>query len=653
MSWGSAADELVLAALWAVGPGALLALAVGLRREWVLFAAPLLSVALLAAWPVLLGAAGVPWGRGVAVAVTVLTAAASAGVRVAAARRSSARAAGRHARAAAARRDPRRDVLRPVVMAAALAGAAVWTAVPFMQGMGRPDRMPQTWDAVFHLNAARWVLDHGDASSLALGGMTSPVTGSGFYPAAWHTLVALSTTSSVVVSTNAVVIVVAGLVWPLGVAALARATLPRWSWFPPVAAVVSVGFTAFPTGLVTWGTVWPNALAYALVPGTVAVTMRALAPGRGRAAAALTAVAGTGAIALSQPSALLVYASIATFPVLTAFGRTLVRGTPLQRAAALGGMVVWSGGWLVVWRTFASAIRTTAWHGSAGFTTGALSALGDRYAPTPPETGVVALVVVGVLVSFAVRGARWVPLALAGLLALVGVAQQESAWSWWVHPFFADPARLSGAVPLVSALLVALAVCGCAVGLGRLVGGAGRRPRGAVLGAVTALALLGAVVVTGGLQQADRSGVLRAYYVDAAAPELPDSLVSPGEMEMLERLGEELGPGQVLLGSPFSGAALAYAVADVDVVFPHMRGAWSPAARFLGQHFGSIGEDPRVCDAVRELGVGYYYADTDVYFPTHRDHALYEGLTPDVPSDGFELVDSGDTAAVYRITACG
>ncbi|WP_425956299.1 DUF6541 family protein [Xylanimonas sp. McL0601] len=666
MSWWSAADELVLAALWTLGPGALLALALGLRRERALFAAPLLSVALLAAWPVVLAAVGVPWSWAVAVAVTLVTAVAVWFAR-AALSRSTAPGGGRHLRAqpaveAGARTVPSGRAWVWLVAAGVVVGG-VLSAWPVARGMARPDLMPQTWDAVFHLNAVRWVLENANASSLDVGALTNPAGGSTFYPAAWHVLAALSTTGSVTVSTNAVALVVAGLVWPLGLAALAWAVVPRWPWLAVVAPVVGALFLRFPGGLLTWGTVWPNALAYALVPATVAATVLTLGvtghqtrEDRQPVAHALVAVAGLGAIALSQPNALLVYAVVVTPFVVVAAARATGHGPVLRRVLAAAGGLAWVAAWLVAWRMFASQVGVNAWQGTAGFRSGAVGALGDALVEPDANAWVLALVALGVVVTLCVRGARWLVVSLAGLAALAGLAQHPTRLAWLVQPWFADPNRLAGAVPIVSALVVAVGLCGLGAVVARLVSTVRRSTAdGApvwVAPAVAVLALAVVVAGTGGLRAAERTALLHAFYVEAAEPGRTDSLVSPDELAMLERLRGELTPGAALIGSPFSGAALAFAVADVDVVFPHMRGGWSPEASFLGRHFDEIGTDPRVCGALRDLDVQYFYTDTDVYFPTHRDHKRYTGLPDHAPGQGFELVDTGGTARVYRITAC-
>ncbi len=88
--------------------------------------------------------------------------------------------------------------------------------------IGSPENVSQTNDAVFHLNALRYILDTGSASSLDLSGMLGA---SSFYPAAWHapaSLVALSTGADLVVVANSMSIAIGAFVWTVGIAWLTQ-----------------------------------------------------------------------------------------------------------------------------------------------------------------------------------------------------------------------------------------------------------------------------------------------------------------------------------------------------------------------------------------------------------------------------------------------
>ncbi len=121
---------------------------------------------------------------------------------------------------------------------------------------------------------------------------------------------------------------------------------------------------------------------------------------------------------------------------------------------------------------------------------------------------------------------------------------------------------------------------------------------------------------------------------------------------MLERLSDELPQDSVVLGNPFNGSTLVYAIADREVVFPYYAGVWSEDAAYLGRHFASGG--PEVCAAIDRLGVDYFYFDRQLYGGWSELHRAYDGLNA-VPRDDVQLtpVASAGTTTLYRVDGCG
>lgn len=653
MSWWQAIDELALATVWFVVPGLSIALAIGLRGLWGFLAAPALSTALLGGWPVVLAWAGIPW-RPLTAALAVVF---SAGVLWFAARPL------RRGSAGHGFGGPDLWTLAGVAAGAVLVGTVL------CKGIGAPDVPAQTWDAVFHLNAARYAVETGNASSFQLGVIGNTAAGHGFYPGAWHSVVALSTTGSVVVAANAVTLVMSALVWPLGLAALARAVMPRWPEAGLAVPVAGAAFVAFPATMVSWGTLWPNALSYALVPVALALTAVAVrAPGGlpdgavhlpSRVPAGIAVLVALVGIGLAQPNGTLTYAVLATPLVVGSWWRS-VRGSARHRVlAATGALLAWGGIWTGAWFVFARSIGVYQRDRVGSFGAAVVTALGDGPVGTTGTGGswsvaLAVLTVVGAVALLISRQGRWLVVSAGISLALFGLGADTTLGARdLLRPWYADIVRLGGAVPLTGAALVGAGVIGSAhlaVGLLRGSRVGARRPVAGVL----SVGLVAALVLATGLLRADarRAAVAAAYEspVVAAAPHI---LTSEQELRLLERLGDELPDDARILGDPFTGSALAYAVAGVDVVFPHVRGVWADDAAYLGQHLGEIDTDPEVCRAIERLGVDYLYLDSDVYFPGHPAHELYKGIGSEPPSEGFRLVDQGGTARVYEVGRCG
>jgi len=656
MSWWQAIDELTLSLAWFVLPGALVALSLGLRGLWCVAAAPALSTALLGGWPVLLAWAGIPWRPLTAVLATGVT----VGVLWLVARPVRRRTVGW----GLARAD--------LWSLAGVTAAAVLVGAVLLQGIGAPDVPAQTWDAVFHLNAARYAVETGNASSFQLGVIGNTAAGHGFYPGAWHSVVALSTTGSVVVAANAVTLVMSALVWPLGLAALARAVVPRWTEAGLAVPVLGAAFVAFPGTMVSWGTLWPNALSYALVPAALALTAAAVrAPGElpdgsgvpERASAVVALLLALVGIGLAQPNGTLTYALLATPLVVLAWWRR-VHGSARHRVlVSTLCLVAWFVVWAGVWYAFARSIGVYQRDRVGSFVASVVTVVGDGPVGTTGTGGswsvaLAVLTVVGAVALLVSRQGRWLVVSAVIALALFGLGADTTLGARdLLRPWYADVVRLGGAVPLVCAALAGVGIVGSsrlvAHIVARLLRTTSLRGPATVSGALTVVLLVVLVLGTGVLRaDARRAAVAGAYEAPVAAG-APHILTSVDELRLLERLGDELPDGARILGDPFTGSALAYAVGGVDVVFPHVRGVWDEDASYLGLHLSEIDTDPEVCRAIERLGVDYLYLDPDLYFPDHPAHQLYSGIGTEPPSEGFTLVDQGGTARVYEVDRCG
>src|SRR4051794_13414216 len=273
MSWFAAAGAGVVAAAVVLLPGLAVTMSLRLRGLAALALAGPIGFALIGLSGVVFGIARVRFGWWAPVVVTVLVVAVLLGCRTLVERRRG--------------RLPGWDSWRsfaPIGLAALVAAVAVgllaFGAVP------AADRISQTYDAVFHLNAAQYVAQSGDASSLHLYRLVHPTKGLAFYPAVWHSIVALTaglTGLSIPAATNAAWIGTAGTIFPLGVA-FAAATLfggagPRRSGpvshqrtlVAATAALLGSAFATFPFLLLDFGTLYPNGLAYTMLPTGLAL----------------------------------------------------------------------------------------------------------------------------------------------------------------------------------------------------------------------------------------------------------------------------------------------------------------------------------------------------------------------------------------------
>lgn len=694
MSWYRAVDELALSILVLFGPGALVGAVIGLRRWWLIGVAPALSVGLLAGWAVVLGAVGIPWTLLTVTGSVVVTAALAA-------------AAPRVVRRRWTVDEARMGWAPFTVSGLGLAGLLGAWAMKI--GMAEPDAPPQTWDAVFHLNALRFIQDTQNASSLHLGLLTNPMRDTSIYPAGWHDVASLVVSDNVAVAANVVAIVIVAVLFPLGSALLASALMPSSRFLPGLAAVASVSFVAFPSRLLSFGTLWPNALGYALLPIAMALTVRLLgdlpdggpsrrrsgmlhaaadhrltdelllddgSAGRNRPALALALAVTLVAVTATHPNALLSYVVVTGAFLVAVLCSTLVRAARERRTGVLLGLV----GLLAAIAVAAVALfRSPQMQSAVAYSRPTYATARDAIvqALTDSQLGVLgwgnseqswvlaALTILGLLYAATRRRLWWLAVSYVVVLVFdVAAMDQTLPIGFLTGPWYSDAVRLGGLVVLVAVPLVALGMHLLLTGVlalaGMLLSAWGRRadrPGGTrarkVAAAATAVCVVAAFLVTTGLGRQDlREQRIRAEYgrsEDLAWP----GIVTRGELDLFERMEQTMPDDALVLGSPFTGSALAYALADTDVVFPHFRGKWSEDARYLGQHFDEIATDPEVCAAITRLGVTHVYLDPQMYWPEHASQQLYTGIPAEVPvQDGFTLVDEAERARLYSIDLC-
>ena len=679
MTWLDAWAQVLLGLGVFVVPGLLLVLAAGLRGWWLWAAAPAVGLGAIAALSVLFSFAGIGFSR-----VAVGLAVALVAVVVYAVRRV----------CGWSRATETLHLGLPWFTAVGLVVAAVLAAVGAATGMVDPDAVPQAWDAVFHLNAVRYVLDTGDASPLHLGTLTMPLKDVAIYPSAWHAVTALTVIDSPAVAANVVSILVAAVVFPAGSAALAGVLAPRSRTLPGLTAVAAVAFVAFPARLLSYGTVWPNGLAYAVIPVALALTARLLLrdrrlpeghrhvsrpdAGPGRAPAGLQQVlalctalaAALVGIAASHPNALLGYLVLVA-PLLVV---SLVRWAALAVAdgrlvPVVVALLVTAGAAVALSALLSTAqLRSAAGYDRPTIAQGwepAVQALSDSqfsgigWGNSTPSWTLGVLTVLGLVVALVGRRSWWLGV---GYLVSIGfftaAMDPTSTYAFLAGAWYNDPVRLGGLVVIAAVPLVGLgldAVVRAVVVLVRMVGrGAVRGPRkDAVLAGVAGgVVLVLFVTATGSARVDERTARFNGDYARSTEPAW-GGLLTRGEQDLMERLDDELPDDALVLGSPFSGAAYLYALTGREVVFPHFRGGWSPEARYLGKHLSQIFVDPVVCEDLTALGVTHLYLDHQVYWWEHESQALYSGIPGDLDGvAGLSVVDRSDYATVYSIDGC-
>ena len=258
------------AVLLLILPGAVLGRIARLTWPTAIAVGPALTYGVVGAAIIPFGAIGIPWNVWTALAAwAVLTGAAAAVPTVLARLRDHA------GEVRGAARGPALVVAAGVLLGALL----IWFAA--YRGIAAWQSVPSTWDAVWHANEIRWILDTGQASSTHMGELRNVETHMQlYYPSTFHALAAVFCQLTGAAPTTAYTLgSVAAAAWlfPVSAAVLAwnllRPMSSQWqtAGAAATAAALSASFTAVPYVEFDTAAI-PNLVAYGLaVPTTVLI----------------------------------------------------------------------------------------------------------------------------------------------------------------------------------------------------------------------------------------------------------------------------------------------------------------------------------------------------------------------------------------------
>ena len=664
MSWLATIPLLLFAVVVAFVPGYVMGWALRIPARLRVFLSPLLSFALVAVSAIVLGKTGIAWSLISFVVVAAVLVAAAAGLMW---------LVGRRWPALASASWPGNDV--PVawpVVGAVLGGFLVLHMTEDM--VYGPEAFSQSLDNSFHMNAIRWIQEHGDASSLTLGAVSAADQQPAFYPAGWHDFVSLiysTTGTSIATATIVTVLLAAGILWPCSLVALSL-SIPKLRRLQALAIPAMIcGFAAFPGLLLRWGVLFPNLLGYALLPSFVALMVYLVqVMVRGEYAALLSlclaALVDVAGLALVHPNAV-VSAMVFALPLVLAGVAWIVRSRELAsrqkwvRSGLLGLVILGCvGAW---WFLRPGASASNTWEpmlteGEAlyqflflGLENG--NQLGDTFNPSH-VVGFLALWGVGYLLYK--RRNLWLiaSWALIGYLWIIAATVPRGDFRLlMVGPWYTDHFRLAALVVFPSVLLAGIGLGGAVEGLFVRIMHA--IPRDKQL--KVAPALMGAsmvlVLVVAGLTSRVPSVQETTLAVSKEYRVTPSSVVvTQDELNVINEIPKIVPKGDTIVNNPWDGSPFIYALADRHLTSYHFEFQTSPKYAAIINDLKDAATNPEVCREVTQYRA-YWYVHMENQLNFGPDaQKNYDALVEASATDLMTPVYSSGPVVLYRITAC-
>lgn len=657
MIWFGFLPVVVLAALLLYVPGALIASCLKFRPGAVLGLAPLHSTAAAGLAGVIAGQLGIPWSVLPFLLVSALIAAAALVIT-----------------RGIPWRMPRLPSWRQCLPFAAIALASVPITWRFIQLVGSPEHPSQVFDNVFHLNAIRFILDTGNASSLNLASIQGVSGLDAVYPAAWHSFAALLVQLAAVdipTAQNALNLVVAAVLWPASCFFLVAKTISRRPAALILAAVVAGTQVAFPFLMIVWGPLFPYALAISMMP------------------AAITALAGLARLGRTRTDPLRSWTcALAIAMAGLAFAHTSSINTTMAAGFPIAALLWWRlaeraklrqpdprRAWLLIAGTLAVVIVAAAlWfklrpapYDNWGPSVKPGAAVGEILTMSPMQSAIPAVVVsvlsiAGLLTVFRMGSLRWLAAcyAIVGALYVVAASLPESALrDALVGTWYQDTYRLAALLPLFATPLAVVGglriwdswrASAAAFKLQRVIGHRFRwrsHTGATALATITAFAFAALATVAGPLSHYI-AGAATVYRFDAGS-----DLLTPDELALLKRIPSQVPPDAVIADNPWNGSSLAYAYANRRVLTAHLFAEKDADTSLIDRELKEAPDNEAVCSALKKKNVQYVLDFGSQYLIDLPGSETYPGVTDISDVQGLDLVDSqGDGAKLYRITAC-
>ncbi|WP_347041242.1 DUF6541 family protein [Brachybacterium nesterenkovii] len=551
---------------------------------------------------------------------------------------------------------------RTAMVAGLVAGGGI-LGLRMLSMMGSLHAVTQTYDGIFHLNAVRRILDLGSASAWTVGSLSTEPGTATFYPAAWHqttSLIAQLCGGDIVRATDALLLLVTAVVWPLGLVLLVRTCTSAGPLGLAATGLLSSVSLAFPMAPSSFGILLPYTLAITMVPAALTMLVQLLdwndSPSPSRSVLLprqiLLLVPPVGiAVALAHPQAV---------PTLIVLGLPIVLWSTCLRVARWGegiaarraAVIALAGALAVfivcgrVWAFVRPSRSSAGWEPTSSVPEAIGQTLSLQTLGGAPWWPLGLLVIAAALSTLLLSRDGWIVASWvwAVLLAVVGLSMRDLDYRYVITgAWYSDINRVM-AVPVIAAIpMLALGLDAAARALAR----ARVLPRTAV----APVAGVCVILLVLGLGAWSPSTAER-YRHEYAPWWQNQGLLSDDERELIEEDVPRLVPeGETLAVDPWDGGALAYALADYPVMAPFAIGHRSPEVEVLTHRLQDIDTDPAVCDAAATLGIHHVldFGPTELWGTEFKFPGI--DAVGDDPAAATEVARRGD-AALLRLQPC-
>lgn len=574
-------------------------------------------------------------------------------------------------------------------------GVGLILATLFLLGnMDDPGSFSQEYDNVYHLGLVHSYLESGDwsplSSSLYMKNedvAINPLPGSGFYPSAWSILAALPASAlgvPIAVSANALNFLFVAVVFPSSMFLLMRGIFRDQKTVIPFGALCALGFVAFPWGLLVFGPLYPNMIAFSIMPAVVFCFMELFfvkITGTSRIALIVLFALGLLGLMFTQPNALFTagvfLAPFCIWQATVISGQHVASGWHRSMAKIVAGTGVFGcimAIWLVVYTSpFMEGIVNHWWPSFEPFGSSFFDALSLSFRSDFAQATLAALVVIGGVYTLFDRRHFWIlcSYVVACAMYMIDASSDGPIKFLFTGFWYTDSNRVAAfasifAIPLASiGLWLTTRFLKTAIGALASFFKLKRRTFNFAAG-VVAILFLWSNYYPLGFTDSTSSG--RGYAFGALEDRLEElysnssiGIYDAEEKVFVQRVKHLVPEDSLIINVPDDGSAFAYGVDSIRVYYRNLRtygGAEeTETSKAIRNSLDKFASDVRVRRAVEDIGADYVLMldhgpsqSVRKYLFTYEDGRNWRGIESiedDTP--GFEIVLMEEDMRLYKI----
>lgn len=569
------------------------------------------------------------------------------------------------------------EALLSVVLFGCIVGSWV-----YLRPLGSPATSTMTYDNVFHYGTVTSFLKSGiwsplnvssylDNSSLAsqLGAR------SGYYPAAWHLLVALlcsSTGCSVAVGANAVNFAVAAAVYPLSVYYLCRRLFQADEMSAVFSALVSIFSTCMPWGLLDYWPLYPNLFSMTLMPVGIGLFLDFCRASemKERCSSGVLFLCSISAFFFAQPNSAF---SVAAYliPYMIYLLSKLAKHVLIKHSIRMNDGLLIAAISIVVGLAWLSITKLPFLQGVVQFywapifgkreTLSHILNLSLFGIGKQPELALLAIV--GLLLLLRRENTRWIAFSTLFIAAIYFVACTEqntilkhvAAGFWYTDPYRVGALLSFSVVPPIG---FALSECFRYLYKALLSNRNSVISRAGLTSPFLVAACFLVLVMAGYSGRVDTTNEMSSNLAGLKSG-LNQDMYSDDERGFARQAAELIDPNSLVLNMPYDGSLFAYSLDGLPCVYRDMSGYGGAdegsSSVLLRNSLAEVGSNQEVAETLRKLNVKYLlflHRNADINLASFPDYveSQWTGVnevTDDTP--GFKVILSEGDMRLYEI----